>query len=65
MHSMHTDENPCRSPATIASLRPVTLRPCLSTSLPSSGDYLFICEPSQNPTDEWLNLRMSGEPDFR
>jgi hypothetical protein len=33
---MHTDEYPYRSPATIATLRPVTLRPYLSISLPSA-----------------------------
>ena len=32
---MHTDEHPCRSPAAVVSLRPVTLRPYLSASLPS------------------------------
>jgi len=31
---MHTDDHPYRSPATIAPLRPVTLRPYLSVSLP-------------------------------
>ena len=32
---MHTDEHPYRGPATVVSLRPVTLRPYLSISLPS------------------------------
>ena len=32
---MDTDDHPYRSPATIAPLRPVTLRPYLSISLPS------------------------------
>ena len=31
----HTEDSPCCSPAAIVSLRPVTLRPCFSTSLPS------------------------------
>jgi hypothetical protein len=31
------EKNPCRGPAAIASLRPETLRPCLSACLPSGG----------------------------
>lgn len=65
MHSMHTDEYPYRSPATIDSLRPVTLRPYLSISLPSNTDYLDRGESSQSQPDERLNFRMSGEVNFR
>jgi hypothetical protein len=60
MHSMHTDEYPYRSPATIASLRSVTLRPHLSISLPSGDDYSVVPDQSQSSTDEWLNLRING-----
>ena len=55
-----TDEFPYRSPATIDSVRPVTLRPYLSISLPSERRLLENRYFSQNITDEWLNLRMSG-----
>jgi hypothetical protein len=37
---MHTDDHPYCSPATIISLRPVTLRPYLSISLPSEYKIL-------------------------
>lgn len=37
---MRMGEHPCRSPAAVVSLRPVTLRPCLSVSLPS--DYTLM-----------------------
>ena len=59
--NIHTDEHPCRGPATIVSLRPVTLRPCLSTSLPSDADYSVYCRQSQNLADKRFNFRMSGE----
>ena len=37
---MHTDDHPYRSPATMTPLRPVTLRPYLSISLPSEYKIL-------------------------
>jgi hypothetical protein len=58
---IHTDEHPYRGPATIVSLRPVTLRPCLSTSLPSGADYSENTKPGQSLTDERLSFRMNGE----
>jgi hypothetical protein len=57
---MHTDDHPYRSPATIASLRPVTLRPYLSISLPSKRIVADDLNISQNLTDEWLDFRING-----
>jgi hypothetical protein len=62
---MHTDEHPYRSPATIASLRPVTLRPYLSISLPSERIVADDLNISQKPTDEWSDFQMNGKADFR
>ena len=62
---MHTDEHPYRSPATIASLRPVTLRPYLSISLPSELIVADDLNISQNLTDERSDFRMNGEVSFR
>ena len=56
----HTDDHPYRGPATIVSLRPVTLRPYLSISLPSGTDYLERREKSQSLPDKRSNFRMSG-----
>lgn len=52
---MHTDEHPCRSPAAIVSLRPVTLRPYLSTSLPSECRLLGRTATVNLYWDEWLS----------
>jgi len=57
---MHTKELLCRSPAAIVSLRPVTLRPYLSVSLPS-GCRIF--QSSDTVKTSWykrLISRMSG-----
>ena len=58
---MHTDEYPCRSPATLVSLRPVTLRPCFSASLPSACRLLGNSDWVNYPRDEWLGFRISGK----
>jgi hypothetical protein len=58
---MDTDEHPYRSPATIASLRPVTLRPHLSIGLPSKRTLTDVLNNSQNIADEWLDSLTNGE----
>jgi len=58
-----TDEFPYRSPATIDSFRPVTLRPYLSISLPSERRLLENSHISQNLADEWLKFWINGETD--
>ena len=49
---IHTDEHPYRGPAAIVSLRPVTLRPYLSISLPSEYKILNDSETINSIRDE-------------
>ena len=58
---MHTDEYPCRSPATVVSLRPVTLRPYFSASLPSACRLFGNSDWVNHLCDEWLSFRISGK----
>ena len=51
---MHTDEYPYRSPAAMVSVRPVTLCPYLSVSLPSNGSI-------SKGTDRVKAYEMSGQ----
>jgi hypothetical protein len=57
---MHTEELPYRSPAAIVSLRPVTLRPCFSASLPSGCRVLENRKRVKTSGDKRLLLRMNG-----
>lgn len=43
----HGEKIPCRSPATVVSLRSETLRPCLSACLPSAAHDTPILPPGQ------------------
>jgi len=59
---MHTEEHPYRSPAAIVSLRPVTLRPYLSISLPSDFTLLCLIRWGQFLQDGWIDFRIIGKP---
>ena len=61
---IHTDDHPYRGPAAIVSLRPVTLRPYLSISLPSDCTLIYSIYPSQKSTDKRSNFWMSGCQNF-
>ena len=58
---MHTDEHLCRSPATIVTLRPVTLRPYLSLSLPSGCRILIGSNRVKAYGTDGLIFPMSGK----
>ena len=58
---MDADEHLCRSPATIVTLRPVTLRPYLSLSLPSGCRILIGLNRVKAYGTDGLLFPMSGK----
>jgi hypothetical protein len=58
---MHTGERLSRSPAAIVSLRPVTLRPCFSASLPSKCRLLNGADRVNDSGINGMIFRTIGE----
>ena len=62
---MHTDESPQGSPATIVSVRPVTLRPYFSISLPSDCTVFDHADQVKPYGTNGLVSRMNGKQGSR